>query len=298
VEQWQRLLQARSAFEEERQQSLCDLETLAAALEARRLEARSVSERLAREAQASRQCRHQILAEQSGWKSRQAVQDCEAHTARAEWQCRLDQVTEQLARLEECQKSSTERQSRRWEYVQKSVQGASRLRQSYVRLRRQWVSRAQEIIRLERQVAERALAVEQYWQECTSQASDAVAAEKRLESLGRQWRRTLQEASTKLSTERREFERLVTAVNERGTVIEGLAQNMAALDSEISAREQALQQQVLDFSGRQSKRDRDHLIIKAHRNALEQENARLRQELENVAAQLLEDEPPHLQIAA
>jgi hypothetical protein len=298
VEQWQRLLQARSEFEEERQQSLTDLETLAAALDAQRLESRAVSERLDRESQASRQCRQQILGEQAEWKSRQAALECEAHAARAEWQFRIDQVTDQLARLEECQQSSTERQSRRWEYVQKSLDGASRLRQSYVRLRRQWVSRSQKIVRQERQVAERALAVEQYWHQCTSQASDAVATEKRLENLRRQWARSLEEASTKLAAERQEFECLVAAVNERALVIDRLVQGMAALDGEVSARERALQQQVLDFNGRQSKRDRDRLIIKTHRLGLEQENARLRQELENVAAQLLEDEPPHFQIAA
>jgi hypothetical protein len=298
VEQWQRLLQAQSAFEEERQQSLNDLETLAAAVEARRLEARSVSEQLGREAQASRQCRHQTVAEQAEWRSRQIAQESEAHAARAEWQFRLDQVTGQLARLEECLQTSTERQSRRWKCVEKSLEGASRLRQSCMRLRRQWMYRSQEIIRRERQVAERALAVEQYWQECTSQATDAVAAEKRLESLQRQWAGALEEASTRLSAERREFECLVSAVNERALVIDRLAHDMGALDGDLSAREQALQQQLLDFHGRQSKRDRDHSIIKARRLALEEENARLRQELENVAAQLLDNEPPQLQIAA
>jgi hypothetical protein len=298
VEQWQRLLQAQSAFEEERQQSLYELETLAAALEAQRLEARSVAERLGREAEASRQCRQTVLAEQAEWRSRQATLECEAHAARAEWQFRIDQVTDQLARLEECQKTSTERQSRRWEYVRRSLQGASRLRQSYVRLRRQWVRRLQEIIRDERQVALRALAVEQYWQECTSQASDAVVGEKRLESIRRQWARSLEEASTKLAAERQEFECLVTAVNERAAVIDRQVQDMAALDGDMSQREQALQQGVLDLGAHQSERARDYLISKAQRDRLEQENARLRQELENVAVRLLDEEPAQLRIAA
>jgi hypothetical protein len=298
VEHWQQLLQARSAFEEERQQTLYDLETLAAALEAQRLEARSVAERLGREAEASRRCRQKILAEQAEWRSRQAVMECEAQAARAEWQFRIDQVTHQLARLQESRKMSSERQTRRWECAQRSLQGASRLRQSYVRLRRQWVARLQGIIRQERQVAERALAVEQYWQECISQASDPVAAEKRLESIRRQWVRSLQEAATRLGAERREFECLVTAVNERALVIDRQVKDMAALDGELGVREQALQQHVLDFRACQSEQDRDHSTIQAHRDALAQENARLREELENVAAQLLDDEPPRLQIAA
>src|SRR5262249_35571306 len=121
VEQWQRLLQTRSAFEEERQQSLYDLETLAATLEAQRLEARSVAERLARDAEASRRCSEQLLAEQALWRSRQAAFECEAHAARAEWQFRIDQVTYQLAQLAECLKTSTDRQARRWTHVVKSL---------------------------------------------------------------------------------------------------------------------------------------------------------------------------------
>src|SRR5262249_23590484 len=131
VEQWRQLLQARSAFEEERQQSLSDLETLASALEAQRMESRAVAERLAREAKVSGQCRQRILAEEAEWKSRQAASECQAHAARAEWQFRIDQVTYQLARLEELLQSSSERHARRWQCVRRSLYGASRLRQSY-----------------------------------------------------------------------------------------------------------------------------------------------------------------------
>jgi hypothetical protein len=298
VEQWQQLLQARMVFEEERQQALSDLETMAAALEAQRLETRAIAERLSGDAEAGRQCRRQIIAEQAEWKSRQTAFQLEAETARTEWQCRVDQVAHQLRQLEECLQSSTLRQQRRWECVRRSLHGATRLRRSYVRLRRQWVARLQGVIRQERQVAERALAVEQFWQECTSQASDAVAADKRLEGIRQQWVRSLEDASCKLSAERREFECLVSAVNERAAVIDRQVSEMVALDGEIGLREQALQQGVLDFRAGQSKRDRDYLTVKAHRDALAEENARLRQELENIAAQLLDDEPPHLRIAA
>jgi hypothetical protein len=298
VEQWQQLLHAQSAFEEERQQSLSDLETMAAALEAQRQEACAVRERLARDAEESRRASEKMLAEHADWKCHRAASECEEHAARAEWQFRIDQVTDQLTRLHECLESSSARQSRRWQCVCQSLDGASRLRQSYVRLRRQCVARSQGIVRQEKEVAARALAIEQYWQECTSQASDAVAAEKRLESIRQQWMRALQEGFTRVSAERREFECLATAVNERAAIIDRQVEAMAGLDGDVSLREQALQQGLLEFRARQSERDRDYLTIKAHRDALAEENASLRQELEHIAAQLLDDERPHLRIAA
>src|SRR5262249_43123706 len=146
------------------------------------------------------------------------------------------------------------RQLRRWECVRRSQTGASRLRRSYIRLRRQCVARLQSIIRQEREVAERALAVEQFWQECTSQASDAVAADKRLEGIRQQWVRSLEDASCKLSAERREFECLVSAFNERAGAIERQVTEMGSLDGEIGLREEAMQKGLLKFKAGQSER--------------------------------------------
>src|SRR5262249_37994591 len=117
------------------------------------------------------------------------------------------------------------------------------LRRESEALRQEWLRRTMIFAKEQRGLAERALALEQYRQQCISRATNPKAAEKRLERLRRRWATRGASAERALEQERRFLQTQAARLEEQRRQVQEDAEGLSTQLAELSQRQAAWQQQ-------------------------------------------------------
>jgi hypothetical protein len=301
AEQCERFGRARQTWHDEHERARAELEALALQIQ--------------KQEQAF-QARHQLLAgaEHSLHERADAITARERHleVARARattlalsWEgererllanvrAREEHVDQRLALLGRLRERWTERRRRQIAHLRQRRAACAAMRQQCVRLQQECDRQRTGLVQAQRAVAEQALSLEQYRLECTAQAGDPAAAEKRIEHLRRQWsnlsatmEKALADEQRQLAEEKTRFESHLAQLQEQE---QELTAETAALASERSAWEQ---EQMLHAS-EQSKLRQQVQTLQRQREYYEQQLHELRDEVEGLARMFIEEDKPPL----
>jgi hypothetical protein len=163
------------------------------------------------------------------------------------------------------------------------------LRREWAAAREAWLERGAKLDQMQRSVAEQALALEQYRQECVSQATNPRAAERRLQRLQQRWATQSAHTARDLARQRQQLEEQAAQLQQQQ---EALGRRLAA----VSTREHALlrrrtdweQQQLVAEAELRKWRQEVH-ALQAQRDGAQRQIAELREEIDRLARLLLDD---------
>jgi hypothetical protein len=166
---------------------------------------------------------------------------------------------------------------------------AHQLHEQYAALRDEWFRRNELLEAKERSLADKALALEQYRQECLGKADDAPAAEQRLTHLRRRWTTLHQAAEKKFHRDRQAFRAEMAQFEARNQQVEKLARELAAQEAKLTGQQVLWEQEKLQAQTRLDQMARNLQSLQSQRHADERQLADLRGEVEHVARLLMEE---------
>jgi len=166
------------------------------------------------------------------------------------------------------------------------------LRRECANLREKWLQRSALLIREQRAVAERALAMEQYRQEWISKAANPKAAEKRLERLRRRWTALSALAKRSLAVERRRLEVEAKHLEDQFLHLEQSREEVVAQQTELSSRQAAWEEEQFASEADESRLKQELMSLRDQRSQQEQVLKELRDQVERLARLLLEGDGP------
>jgi chromosome segregation ATPase len=163
-----------------------------------------------------------------------------------------------------------------------------KLRQEAQTLQQEWLRRSAVLAKEQRTLAERALALEQYRQQCISRSANPKTAEKRLERLRRRWASVAASTERKLAAERKALETQSARLEAHARQLQDNADDLATQEADLSARQAAWEErQVQDQAEHEAMR---HELGSARnqRRSYEQQIQALNEEVERLARFLLD----------
>jgi hypothetical protein len=296
AEQWERLLMARQRWQGDHDAAATGLEALALHLRQQE-QANRVRDHILTAGEVTlRQrldevlrLRHQLEGCQARLRSRAAAWEGERDRILIDVCGREEMIQRRQQEVVALREKWEKRRRQELARFQAGFATAEKLRQEYAALREEWLRRNELLMEKERDLAEKALAIEQYRQECIGQSPDSPAAAKRLGRLRRHWAALFEAAERTLCQEQQAFRRDMARSEEHHRHIEKLALATADQEAKLASRltawehEQAQAQTRLD----QMTRQLESLHSQRHRD--EQQLTGLRDEVEHVARLLMEE---------
>ncbi|HWG46016.1 MAG TPA: FHA domain-containing protein [Gemmataceae bacterium] len=192
LEQWQRLLKVHEGLEPERSAILTEIESAARELvqRERRIDAREEALManevdLRRRQEALFEVRCSLEAWQARLTARETFLDNERVMLLADVRAREEQADAQVQRLEEMRQRRIRRRSQEIEELRVAREKHEQMRCDYALLWQECQDRRAELIREHRELAAKALTLEQFRQELLRRAADTPGADKRLQRLRR-----------------------------------------------------------------------------------------------------------------
>lgn len=296
LEQWQQLLQLHEAWEPEQAAVVAQFETAAREFvqhEQRLLireQALSAGEDdLYRRQQALFEVRCSLEAWQARLTARETFLDNERVMLLADVRAREEQAEAQVQRLEEIRQQRAQRRAQEIEEIRVVRAQHEQMRRDYVLLWQECQDRRSELIRAQRDLAARSLALEQFRQELLRRATDTPGADKRLERLRR---RNL----ARLQAEERDLIRERAALESETKRLDRRAARLFKKEDALLARHEDWMEQAAEWEERQAaaadlEQHRRQEIT--HWQLLHEQDRRqineLREEVERIARLLLDE---------
>jgi len=296
LEQWQCLVELQETWEPERSAILAQFETAARELV---LVEQRLSEReqalAAREAdlrqrqQALFDIRCSLEAWQARLTARETFLDNERIMLLADVRAREEMAEAQAQRLEEIRQRRARRRSQEIEELRVARAQHEQMRRDYALLWQECQERRAELIREHRELAAKALALEQFRQELLSRVADTPRADKRLERLRR---RNL----ARIQAEERDLQRERAALLGETKRLDLREARLIEQEEKLLAQHEDWMKQVADWEERQAAA----MALEQHRQQElqhwqrlherdERELTELREEVERIARLLLEE---------
>ncbi len=299
LEQWQTLLRVQDEWRGERERAMTELEAAGRSLQEqehrlttrqREIDAAAADWRQAQ--QALTQKRHALEGRQARLTGREAAWEGERGTLLGEARAREEAAEFQLRRLRHLTRRGEARRGKEAEALAAAQSRCEEARRQYVVLWKECLQRRKEIAREQRDMAARALALEQMRQEVIAAAPNAAAADRRLKRLRKQAAAQVAADEQAVEAVRQdlaaESERLgVLAVSLRegqkdlAVHQEELARREAEWDEREAAADEAEQRRRLELQWLTARREQD-----------ERQIAQLRDEVERVAGVLMNELDP------
>lgn len=299
AEQYQRLVTARELWRAEHESAASALEEAA-----RRLHAREGAI-LQRERSLESTERHQAQLENQaaalqrhleGWQSRMSAREttwsAERDRLLADVQGREQLAEQRLTAVAQLHERWQRRRKKEVQWVQAERAAAAKVRKECATLRLRWLERHGELDREQRSLAERALAIEQYQQECIGKAAHPAAAARRLERLRQRWA-NLAAATQKALNQERE------ALEQEAKELEEYHGRLAKQSDHIADKETEIGQKLADWEKSQLAAHEEINRIRADmrlatvcRDRYETQVNDLRDEVERLARLLLDEAEP------
>jgi hypothetical protein len=296
AEHWERLARINHAWHEDRGAALVELEERIANLPARE-ESVSARERGLQSAEEDLNCRHEeavrLRQHLEGWKAR-------LHVRAAAWESERDQALADLRgreALAERHLKALVAVRQRWnksrrrelDVVRAERAACEQLRQECATLREELWQRTNALEEERRLLAEKSLALEQYRQQYVVRATDASAAERRLERLRRRW--VAQNAALVRATvaERQALQQEVARLEDRHTALHKQMEALAVRETNLAQRQTAWEEAQALAEAQQAKLQQELQSMQGQRDRHALHLIELQEEVERIARILLEE---------
>jgi pSer/pThr/pTyr-binding forkhead associated (FHA) protein len=296
LKQWQAFLELREAWEPERAAALAEIEAAARELEQRerwldaRAQALADSEAdLRRRQTALFDVRCSLEAWQARLTARETFLDNERVMLLADVRAREEHAEAQGQRLEEMRQRRARRRSQEIEELRLAREQHEQMRRDYALLWQECQDRRAQVIREQRELTAKSLALEQFRQELLRRAADTPGADKRVERLRRR-------ALAHLEAEARELSRERAAVKAETGRLDGRADRLLDKEESLVARHESWMRKIAEWEEQRSAA----AVVEQHREQelrhwqlVHEQDARqlheLREEVERIARLLLEE---------
>lgn len=289
AEQWHFLAETAARWQHDREAATAHLETMAGRLLVREQIVEAAAFQLGQQAELMLQQRRRLDQEQARQTADAAAWRAERDRLYDELRGREAFAARRLTAVAELRRRWTERHQRLAGRLRDELAACATLRREWAKLREQWLRRNAGIEQAQRSLAEKALALEQYRQECVSQAANPRVADRRIQRLRRRWTALSAKTAKTLSRERQRLEAEVAALDERQRAWLQHAQ-------EVVVREAECARQRLDADAHAAAADDEHARLLREMQKLyrqrdhgERHVAELREEIERLAGLLVED---------
>jgi hypothetical protein len=305
VEECDRLAQAQQHWAQEHQAVVADLEATGERL-LEREQAVALREAAVAAGEADMRRRHEEARREryraEAWQARLAARE-------AAWQGDRDrvlagsQVREEVAQrqwlaLVGLRRHWSARRRQELKLLRADHERCQGFRRQYAQLWEECFGRRTELDHRERELAEQALALEQYRQEYLGQAEDAAAAERQLERLRRRWTAVSAAAERGLARDRQELAAEAVRLREEAGLMQARLAEVVRRDGAL-AEARANWEHEKALAEENAARLRQELQgMQAQRDLFERQMGQVHDELERVAGLLLAGpEPPTLMLA-
>jgi hypothetical protein len=289
AEQCQRLAAAEEAWQRERAGAVAELEAAARSLEARE-QAVAGTEADLRQRHDEAAHRRRVL---ESWQARLVVDTAAWRGEREELlsdvQSREALVERRLAALVEVRRGWQGRRHQQVERLRADLAACEALRREWAGLRAECLRRRARLEQVDRSLAERALALEQYRQECIGQAANPRAAEKRLRRLRRRWEALAAVSEKERERQRRVLEAEAARLDEAQRRLQAQTAEILAREADLARRQAAWEEQRLLSEGEHAKLLQEMQSLRRQRQCSEQQIQEVRDEVERLVRLLLDE---------
>jgi chromosome segregation ATPase len=298
VEECERFLRAQQSWRHDHDAAAAELETLARNLECREQGILQAEEENRRRIEETQQTIRQLEGRQAELTLRTATWEGERDRWAAELRSREEGVERRLAALAELRRQWTERRHQEVARLHEEFNALKQLKEEWATLRAEWVRQHARVADRQRDLAERALALEQYKQQYVVSAGHPAVAEKQIHQLRREWADASATARQELANDRKALDFQMTRLQELFRRTRKLAGEVAVRASHQSERETAEEHKEVLAASDSAKVRQELRSLRAHRAVSEREIAALRDEVERLARLLLDEAPPAPHAAA
>jgi chromosome segregation ATPase len=298
AEQFERLAAMEGAWRQERDRVGEELNDMAVQLEQREIALAIDQKECERRQAALRQARSQIESRQAQLQSQILGFSAERDSLTTELESQLEETARKQAQFRLLREHVVERQMQQTVRLKRAHLACERLRKSYTRLRKRCLRQSEQLVRQERDLAARTLAIEQFRQETIVGAGEPVKAERQVEVLRRQWSEAVAQSTAQLRDERESITALLRELDARASAVERQMEETLSRDREIAQREAAYEQARVVSDSQGNELRQTIRMLETRRGNLEDESAGLRQEVEQLARLLWDEADPVIQAAA
>jgi hypothetical protein len=297
VEHWEQLMLTQHRWQEEQRAGSLELKLLAEGLQEKglaflhrekELEEASLELRR-RHGEVVQQGQH-LVGRQARFRARELAWEGERDRLLLEVRSREQLAERHLAALVDLRQRWLKRRRREMEVVQAERAVCQRLRQQYGALREERRRRNREMESQRNELTARALAVEQYRQECLKNVADTAAAQRRTERLRRRWLTENAAALRALKHEREALEAEVQRLDEQYAEMDTRNAEVWAERAALAERRTAWDHKHVHLEAEEARLRQEVEGLRTQRDRLQAEADELRSEVERIARQLL-DEP-------
>jgi chromosome segregation ATPase len=297
VEEFERMAQARQHWEEEHEKAIAELETLARQLQRREDDLSSREEALVTDEQSLRKhsdelgrTRLQLEAAEARLNASSAAWEGERERSRAEFQAREALVSQRLMQLDQLRQRWQERRRRQVLRMRSRRDAFEQLRQRCRQVEDEWSKQQTALARERRSLAEQALALEQYRQECISRAPNSAAAERRMERLRRRWTALVKAERRSGDVDHGRFQRERALLEEQWRELQGREKELEVLDADLASRRTDWEHHEAWHEAHQHSLYRQLESFRQQRTYYEQQVASLLAEVDRLARLFLEED--------
>jgi hypothetical protein len=303
LEQGERLALLREEWRQEHAAALADVLAAAARVEGRERELLPREQALEqaegdlrrRRAEAAR--RHADLdAWQAHLTVRQAAWESERDSLLEQSHVREQRAQRHLRAVAELRRLWGRRYRQGLEALRAEVQHCQESRRQYAAAWQECLNRGTALDQQERDVAQRALALEQHRLEALGKSPNSAAAEKRLRRLRRRCAAPTASAERKLTGQRRALAVEAQRLAELSRRLHDRTAALARGEADLSARLAEWEQRQVDADAAASRRDAEVESLLVQRRHHERQLQALRDEVERLARLLIDDDPTLLPI--
>jgi chromosome segregation ATPase len=291
VEECERFLRAQQSWRRDHDAAAAELEMLARNLEGREQRILQTEEENRHRIEETQQTIRQLEGRQAELTLRTATWEGERDRWAAELRSREEGVERRLAALAELRRQWTERRHQEVTRLHEEFSALKQLKEEWATLRAEWVRQHARVADRQRDLAERALALEQYKQQYVVSSGHPAVAEKQIQQLRREWADASAEARQELANDRKALDFQMTRLQELFRRTRKLAGEVAVRASHQSERETAEEHKEVLAASDSAKTRQELRSLRAHRAVSEREIATLRDEVERLARLLLDETP-------
>ncbi len=296
VEAWERVAALHADWHADRAQAAEELDALGQKLLERDLQVQEreqasaqADEALRRRHQDVLQLQQQIIAWRTRLRTEENAWESEKGRLLTELTAKEALATQQLATLVELRKRWSKRRKQETEELHRDRAAVAAMRKETAKLRNDLLQRMAGLEIEQRVLTEKNLALEQYRHDVLARGDDAEA-ERRLERLRRRWLSLNSEAIRRVIAERETLQNELRVLEERSEALERRAAEVLDAEKALTEERTAWEHKQALTETRQTRLEQDLVHADAQRLLAEQQLVTLRDEVEDIARNLL-DQP-------
>lgn len=292
VEQWERLVRSQEEWRQAHAVAAADLDSLARQLADRERGADEAERRCDARTLHLGQLRRQLEGRLSLLSAQTLAWEIDRKRQSGELEGRRHLVERQAALLGALRRRWYRRHRDDRARLQTDLEAWATLRLQVGDLLGRWRQRALDLVRLEQRAAERALALEQYRQECIVQSPDPARAERRLEHLRRHWEHELAAHAERIQDAGRELRSCGDRIDVRAAEVERQTADLARRAESLSRRERAAEHAAALARDTAARQRVDAERLRAACAATERHRDELAEEVERLVGILIDESRP------